>query len=72
MSPPTRPPSQASTVAVAESAPASAEKDTALPHAIDEKLDPWLVSFSPGDLDNPLVRPFPPVSLLSAFLNVSI
>ena len=66
-----RPPSQASTVT--ESAAPSAEKrDGTVSHTIDEKSDPWLVSFAPGDLDNPLVRSsFPRVSLNSAFLNTS-
>ena len=49
-----RSPSQASTVT--ESAAPSAEKrDTTVSHTIDEKSDPWLVSFAPDDLDNPLV-----------------
>ena len=46
--------SQASTAF--ESASPSGKVDGALPHSIDEKVDPWLVSFSPDDSDNPLVR----------------
>jgi hypothetical protein len=61
-----RPPSQASTtIESAESAnPAPAQ-------SIDEKLDPWLVSFSPDDPENPMVRcaccPFSPPSMCSTF-----
>ena len=64
MSSPEQPPSQASTVT--ESAAPSTEKtDSVLSHDIDEKVDPWLVSFAPGDPENPLVcSAFPPVSSL--------
>jgi hypothetical protein len=46
-----RPLSQASTATNAEKRDSSAPLDP-----IDEKLDPWLVSFGPDDPDNPLVR----------------
>lgn len=36
--------------------PSSKESDSVLPHSVDEKLDPWLISFAPDDPDNPLVR----------------
>jgi hypothetical protein len=50
-----RPISQASTAI--EGAGPSDKMDSPLPHSIDEKIDdPWLVSFSPDDPDNPLVR----------------
>ncbi|KAI0004215.1 MFS general substrate transporter [Russula compacta] len=35
----------------------SKERDNVLPHSLDEKLDPWLISFAPGDPDNPLNWP---------------
>jgi MFS family permease len=50
-----RPPSRASTaIESAKSASPSGQGDRALP---DEKLDPWLVSFSPDDPDDPLNWP---------------
>ena len=66
---PKRPLSLASTAT--ESAGPSGEKGgSALPRPMDEKLDPWLVSFGPDDPDNPLVcGAFPLVSRPSAFLN---
>jgi hypothetical protein len=50
---PKRPLSVASTAT--ESASPSGG-NSALPHPIDEKPDPWLVSFGPDDPDYPLVR----------------
>jgi hypothetical protein len=50
-----RPPSQASTTI--ESPTPTAESDNPAPaQSIDEKLDPWLVSFLPDDPENPMVR----------------
>jgi hypothetical protein len=47
-------PSQASTI---ESPTPTAEQDNPAPaRSIDEKPDAWLVSFSPGDPENPMVR----------------
>jgi hypothetical protein len=49
-----RPPSQASTTI--ESPTPTAEQDSSAPsQSIDEKLDPWLVSFSPNEPENPMV-----------------
>src|ERR1700755_1210783 len=50
-----RPPSQASTTI--ESPTPTAEKDNPAPaQSIDDKLDPWLVSFAPDYPENPMVR----------------
>ena len=64
-----RPPSQASTN---ESPTPTVESDNPAPtQSIDEKLDPWLVSFSPDDPENPMVRcaccPFLPPSMCLIF-----
>jgi hypothetical protein len=65
MSSPKRPSSQVST--------RTATPETALPHSIDEKHDPWLVSFGPEDPENPLVYcAFLLVPYSSAFLNALI
>ncbi|KAI0283386.1 major facilitator superfamily domain-containing protein [Russula aff. rugulosa BPL654] len=48
-----RPPSQASTT-TESSTPTPSPTQT-----IDEKLDPWLVSFTPDDPENPMVRCWP-------------
>jgi hypothetical protein len=69
---PKRPPSPslASTAAESTGVLSSGEKrDSALPQPLDEKLDPWLVSFGPDDPDYPLVRgAFPLVSHPPPFL----
>jgi hypothetical protein len=50
------PPNQASSSTI-ESPTPTAEKDRPGPaQSIDEKLDPWLVSFPPDDPENPMVR----------------
>ena len=50
------PPSEASTSTI-ESPTPTAEKDRPAPtQSVDEKLDSWLVSFSPDDPENPVVR----------------
>ena len=70
MSSPKRPSSQAST-RTAETA--HQDRDSPLPHSIDEKHDPWLVSFGPDDPENPLVYcAFLLVPYSSAFLNALI
>ena len=64
-----RPLSEASTVIESanprDSAPSSALRD--------EKLDPWLVSFSPDDSENPMVRCASwPVSAAFVMSNISL
>ena len=52
-----RAPSRGSTVIESAKSTSPGQGDGVLPHSsIDEKLDPWLVSFSPDDPDDPLVR----------------
>jgi hypothetical protein len=55
MSSPKRPSSLASTE-ITTQPPSEKIINAATPHPPDGASDPWLVSFSPGDPENPLVR----------------
>ncbi|KAI9512855.1 MFS general substrate transporter [Russula earlei] len=56
---PKRPISQASKASTVDSTTPSSKRDSIVtpPHSIDEKLDPWLVSFAPDDPESPLNWP---------------
>jgi hypothetical protein len=57
MSSPKRPSSLVSTTIESTQPPTGSEKTiNTHPHPADENADPWLVSFTPNDPDNPLVR----------------
>lgn len=69
MSSPKRPSSLVSTAIESTQPPADSEKtNNTDPHPADENADPWLVSFTPNDPDNPLVCSL--LIFFSAMLNV--